>query len=90
MSEPKPTPNLEGRTARCSYFGGNAARKPYSGCDPCAKAGRCNCTAPSSEKLAFFKYHGDDEPGEPSAQPWNRRFENGRFDEFYCGCHGWD
>jgi hypothetical protein len=83
-------PNLEGRTARCSYFGGNANRKPYSGCDPCAATGRCNCTAPSSESLAFFRYHGADTPEGAAQQPQNRRFESGRFDEFYCGCHGWD
>ena len=87
MSDEKP--NLAGRTARCSYFGGNAPAQPYSGCSACAKNRRCNCTAPSSEKLAFFRYHGADSP-EIKLTTWNARFEGGKFDEFYCGCHGWD
>jgi len=46
------TPNLEGRTARCTY---------------------CGREAPSSTNLAFFEYRPD--------QP---------YDEYYCGCYGWD
>jgi hypothetical protein len=33
----------------------------------------CKNTAPSTDNLAFFQHHPDEE-----------------FDEYYCGCEGWD
>ena len=64
-------PSLEGRMARCSYYGKPPRRNE---CDKCRSGGTCQCERPSDpERLAFFQHHPDRQ-----------------YDEFYCGCHGWD
>jgi len=70
-------PDLEGRTARCTYFGKKKPRRRYAN-DECNYGCRgkliCQCGAiKSSFELPFFEYR----PNEPQ-------------DEFYCGCFGWD
>ena len=63
----KVVPDLTGRMARCGYYGG-PINKPgsYHGCEcpECKKRYRedcvvCLCEKPSSDKLAFFRYHPD-------------------------------
>ena len=70
-------PNLDGRTARCTYFGKTKPRKRYANdeCNyGCHGKPTCNCgEQPSDFNLAFFKY-----------KPKSIQ------DEFYCGCFGWD
>lgn len=70
-------PNLEGRTARCAYFGRTKLNRRYANdeCNyGCRRQPKCECgSVPSRIDLAFFKY-----------QP------NKKYDEFYCGCMGWD
>jgi hypothetical protein len=69
------TPTLEGRMARCSYYGRDVKTGSYDAncCDACQAGGICRCERPSSPKLWFFQYHAD--------KP---------FDEFYCACQGAD
>ena len=71
------TQNLDGRTARCTYFGKTKPRKRYANdeCNyGCHGKPTCNCgEQPSDFNLAFFKY-----------KPKSIQ------DEFYCGCFGWD
>lgn len=76
-------PSLEGRRARCIYYGRSdivkLKRECYFGCNyDCNKTieeggRRCKCEQPSNTNLPFFKH----KPNEP-------------FDKFYCGCWGWD
>lgn len=54
--ECKGNEGLEGREARCSYYGKN-----------------CHSKTASSWDLAFFSHRPDKE-----------------YDEYYCGCWGWD
>ena len=71
------TPNLDGRLARCDYFGKPVKHGWYnSNCrDKCAKSpdDLCHCEKSSSLGLWFFEYHPDKE-----------------YDTFYCACHGAD
>lgn len=71
------TPDLSGRTAKCTYYGKRKPNRRYCN-DECNYGCRgesiCNCgTEPSRTGLAFFKH----KPDSPQ-------------DEFYCGCFGWD
>ena len=111
------TPNLMGRTARCSYHGGRKALGSYSSssCKNGRDAPICTCEEPSSTDLAFFKFCGEGtftaalckhcgmapvahKPDAPCPQgsrrrPLATRYEaqgDKGYDEFYCGCHGWD
>lgn len=71
-------PDLSERKARCTYYGKRSAD------------GRYRSTNESN--------YGDRTPGatckceEPSSNklPFFRTHEDREFDEFYCGCHGWD
>ena len=69
--------NLEGRTAKCSYYGHTKINVRYANdeCNyGCHGKGKCECgSMPSNTNLAFFKYKPEEEQ-----------------DEFYCGCMGWD
>lgn len=70
-------PGLEGRKARCVYYG-KVFHFGYYGneCSVCGKRDDniCHCERDSdTDKLAFFEHR----PGE-------------EFDLFYCGCHSWD
>jgi hypothetical protein len=48
------TPNLEGRTARCGYYG----KKTHNNeCPICTRGGYCACERPSSMDLAFFEHN---------------------------------
>jgi len=49
-------PNLTGRKARCTYYGG-----------------KCKSEIDSNFNLPFFNYRPDRE-----------------YDEYYCGCYGWN
>jgi len=83
-------PDLTGRKARCTYFGKSGFRNSgpiYGGgkCSNRADEGGCQCEVQSSFDLPFFAYTG---PGsnhysvvKSGPQP---------FDEFFCGCAGWD
>ena len=52
------TPSLEGRTARCAYYGA----RPYKNeCPKCRGRERCKCEEQSSSNLAFFEYRPDAE-----------------------------
>ena len=68
-------PNLDGRMARCTYYGETVKTGMYNGncCEKCKGGGLCSCERPSSLKLWFFKHKPDEE-----------------YDEFYCACHGAD
>jgi len=69
------TPNLDGRKARCTFYGKPVKKGSYNGCC-CTKCDRldiCQCEEPSSTSLWFFQLHPDKE-----------------FDEYYCACHGAD
>ena len=71
------TPNLEGRTAVCAYFGKRKPKRRYAN-DECNHSCRgkdfCECgSVKSSLDLAFFKHRPD--MGQ---------------DYFFCGCFGWD
>lgn len=71
------TPDLEGRKARCAYYG-KKFRDNGRGANECPVCDRqsgnaCRCERPSSIDLPFFEWKPDEE-----------------FDLFYCGCHGWD
>lgn len=69
------TPNLEGRTARCTYNkgGGCGGKEQYRRYE-CPRFG-CDSDegVPSRTTLPFFKH----QPTMPH-------------DSFYCGCWGWD
>ncbi len=71
------SPDLSGRTARCTYFGKMKPNRRYCNdeCNyGCRKEPICKCgNEPSRVGLAFFKH----QPDKPQ-------------DEFYCGCFGWD
>lgn len=71
------TPNVTGRTARCSYYGKPAGGRLREGpCNTYDRAAPCLCERPSDPEnlvLAFFRR----QPDKPH-------------DEFYCGCWGWD
>jgi len=45
------SPNLEGRTARCVYYG---LKTHHNECRTCPRDGYCSCEKPSSVDLAFF------------------------------------
>jgi hypothetical protein len=71
-----PQPVLDGRRARCNYYGHAIGRR--GDCDypknVRPKDNICHCEADSAYNLPFFKRNPDKE-----------------FDEFYCGCAcGWD
>jgi hypothetical protein len=68
-------PSLEGRKARCSYYGKPVKGGGYnSNCCPVCKVGEvCKCERPSNYDLWFFEHKPDKE-----------------YDEFYCACHGAD
>jgi hypothetical protein len=71
------TPNLQGRTAKCSYFGKRKPNRRYAN-DECNYGCRgkpvCECgSVPSKIDLPFFEY-----------------LPNEKQDKFYCGCFGWD
>ena len=68
-------PNLEGRKARCDYYGKKVKRGMYNAncCEKCAKVEVCQCEEPSATSLWFFQHHADKE-----------------YDGFYCACHGAD
>ena len=65
-------PLLEGRMARCSYYGKRPSGRNHEG-DNCKRGEICKCEKPSNSNLAFFTGHPDKD-----------------YDEFYCGCWGWD
>lgn len=76
------TPSLDGRKARCAYYGSTFERPGARfgcSCYQCAKRYRtegkrtCKCERDSSTNLAFFEHRPDE-----------------KYDQFYCGCHGWD
>ena len=66
---------LEGRTARCAYYGRPVKTGFYNSnsCNTCKAGELCSCEKPSSTSLWFFQYMPDKE-----------------HDEFYCACHGAD
>lgn len=67
-------PKLDGRTARCTYYGKGVGRHDERPSSERAKSPHaCKSEAPSSTSLAFFEH----KPSEP-------------FDRYYCGCFGWD
>lgn len=68
-------PKLEGRLARCTYYGKPVKTGMYNSncCDKCKSGDVCLCEKPSSNNLWFFQHKPDNE-----------------FDEFYCACHGAD
>lgn len=68
-------PSLEGRKARCAYYGKKVKVGAYNGncCNVCKAGGICQCEQPSSPKLWFFQSKPDQE-----------------YDEFYCACQGAD
>lgn len=73
-------PVLEGRKARCSYYGKEVKKGNYNGCccNDCSKSqasgdGLCHCERDSSSNLWFFESKPEQE-----------------FDEYYCACHGAD
>lgn len=63
-------PSLEGRKAKCHYYGTKTHRNE---CPKCTRGGNCQCIEDSDWKLGFFGFR----EGQP-------------YDEFYCGCMGWD
>jgi hypothetical protein len=74
-------PSLEGRLARCFYYGRpvNEGLRDKGGCDTRASSRgsdddrRCVCEKQSSSELWFFE-----------------RKDNADYDTFYCGCWGYD
>lgn len=68
-------PSLEGRTARCFYYGNPALKlRDMGGCDTRADhQSPCFCEKPSDLHLWFFEMRPDKD-----------------HDTFYCGCHGYD
>jgi len=70
--DPNP-PSLEGRMARCTFYGGGNVPYRRNECNVCKAGQPCQCERPSSPGLPFFMAH----PDKP-------------YDEFYCGCRGWD
>lgn len=69
-----PQPDLEGRKARCVYFGVVPTGRNHESNYGCKRGEPCQCEQPSLiHKLPFF-VHRPDRP----------------HDEFYCGCFGWD
>lgn len=52
-SDPAP-PSLEGRLARCSYYGSTPRGRLHEG--PCKRGTPCKCEELSSFDLAFFEY----------------------------------
>ena len=69
-------PSLEGRTARCGYYG-KACPMWFRNRGSCKTRTRedqtCRCEAPSSPDLWFFE-----------------RKDGEKFDRFYCSCYGDD
>lgn len=56
-------PSLEGRKARCVYYGGKTSKRgSYGGGNECnygqREYARCTCEQPSDPKLPFFTYCG--------------------------------
>lgn len=68
-------PSLEGRKARCAYFGKAVKEGMYNGncCSVCKVGDICRCEKDSSPKLWFFKLQPDKD-----------------HDEYYCACQGAD
>ena len=73
----KEKPSLEGRTAKCTYFGKTKPNRRFANdeCNyGCQGKSECCCgSISSSYDLAFFKHTPEKDQ-----------------DEFYCGCRGWD
>jgi hypothetical protein len=46
---------MQGRLARCEYYGKSQGEYAYKNEGPC-KGGACMCERPSSPNLAFFKH----------------------------------
>jgi len=65
-------PDLEGRRARCGYYGKTPTGGTHSS-RTCRRGEPCMCEVESSLKLPFFKHKPDSD-----------------YDEYYCGCWGWD
>lgn len=85
-------PDLSGRRARCDYYGSTTrfrnAGPIYGGGDKlglCENGGKgCRCEVPSSTDLPFFSYLG------PGSKHHAARKGPQEFDNFFCGCAGWD
>jgi hypothetical protein len=55
------SPDLTGRTARCTYYG---AEHHKNECPKCRGKTICECEEPSDFNLPFFKYHPDKDKDE--------------------------
>jgi len=66
------TEGLEGRKARCAYYG-KPVRRNETYYPSLMKGNCCGSIVQTNWELPFLEYKPNDE-----------------YDEFYCGCHGWD
>lgn len=65
----KNAPILDGRRARCAYFGKPVKGGSYNSnaCSTCRVGSSCACEAPSSPRLWFFEFCGE---GSPAAKEY--------------------
>lgn len=70
------------RLARCSYYGQKVERMPANGslygCEE-----RCDCEMPSNTKMVHAG-------GKETTLPFFSHKPEREFDDFYCGCQGWN
>lgn len=70
-------PDLSERRARCTYYGKVPSGRSHESNYGCKRGEACNCEQPSQKEEGHglpFFKHCPDKP----------------YDEFYCGCWGWD
>lgn len=77
-------PDLSERRARCAYYGKPTSKKKWRSTNEsnhgCRDKEVCDCEEPSDGGERWAK-HG---------LAFFKHKPDRDFDEFYCGCHGWD
>lgn len=86
------TPNLEGRRARCSYFKSCGSEKDsslslpfFNYLGPGSRWSREKC-----KHCWYFKMAHTNEAERPITDHEFEPAGPAEFDDYYCGCHGWD
>lgn len=73
-------PDLSERRARCAYYGTIPKTRNHESNHGCKRGEPCLCEEPSDGGEKWAKYGLAFFEHKPKQE----------YDEFYCGCHGWD